>query len=107
MKEEKTTMMKQLVEQLNNASQAYYNGEAELMSDYEWDSKFDQLKLLEDETGIVLPDSPTNKVSEDSISGRSDDHLNLSAPLDESSYNQAGFIGCNRACDAQYDFLSF
>ena len=70
MKEEKTTMMKQLVEQLNNASQAYYNGEAELMSDYEWDSKFDQLKLLEDETGIVLPDSPTNKVSEDSISGK-------------------------------------
>lgn len=74
MKEEKTTMMKQLVEQLNNASQAYYNGEAELMSDYEWDSKFDQLKLLEDETGIVLPDSPTNKVSEDSISGKKEPH---------------------------------
>ena len=74
MKEEKTTMMKQLVEQLNNASQAYYNGEAELMSDYEWDSKFDQLKLLEDETGIVLPDSPTNKVSEDSITGKKEPH---------------------------------
>lgn len=67
-------MMKQLVEQLNNASQSYYNGEAELMSDYEWDSKFDQLKLLEDETGIVLPDSPTNKVSEDSISGKKEPH---------------------------------
>lgn len=67
-------MMKQLVEQLNNASQAYYNGEAELMSDYEWDSKFDWLKLLEDETGIVLPDSPTNKVSEDSISGKKEPH---------------------------------
>lgn len=67
-------MMKQLVEQLNNASQAYYNGEAELMSDYEWDSKFDQLKLLEDEIGIVLPDSPTNKVSEDSISGKKEPH---------------------------------
>lgn len=67
-------MMKQLVEQLNNASQAYYNGEAELMSDYEWDSKFDQLKLLEDETGIVLADSPTNKVSEDSISGKKEPH---------------------------------
>lgn len=67
-------MMKQLVEQLNNASQAYYNGEAELMSDYEWDSKFDQLKLLEDETGIVLPNSPTNKVSEDSISGKKEPH---------------------------------
>lgn len=67
-------MMKQLVEQLNNASQAYYNGEAELMSDYEWNSKFDQLKLLEDETGIVLPDSPTNKVSEDSISGKKEPH---------------------------------
>lgn len=67
-------MMKLLVEQLNKASQAYYNGEAELMSDYEWDSKFDQLKLLEDETGIVLPDSPTNKVSEDSISGKKEPH---------------------------------
>ena len=67
-------MMKQLVEQLNNASQAYYNGEAELMSDYEWDSKFDQLKLFEEETGLVLPASPTNKVAEDSITGKKVPH---------------------------------
>lgn len=72
--EETNTLMKQLVEQLNQASDAYYNGKGELMTDYEWDSKFDQLKALEEQTGVVLPDSPTHKVSEDSISGQKEPH---------------------------------
>lgn len=72
--EETNTLMKQLVEQLNQASDAYYNGKGELMTDYEWDSKFDQLKALEEQTGIILPDSPTHKVSEDSISGQKEPH---------------------------------
>ncbi len=67
-------LMKQLVEELNAASEAYYNGKAELMTDYEWDRKFDQLKQLEEETGEILPDSPTNKVSEDSITGQKEEH---------------------------------
>ena len=66
--------MKQWVEKLNLASEAYYNGKGELMTDYEWDALFDQLKSLEDETGVVLPDSPTNKVSEDSIGGQKEEH---------------------------------
>ena len=66
--------MKQLVEKLNLASDAYYNGKGELMTDYEWDAMFDQLKSLEDETGVVLPESPTNKVSEDSIIGQKEAH---------------------------------
>ena len=66
--------MKQLVEKLNQASESYYNGKGELMTDYEWDSMFDQLKSLEEETGVVLPDSPTNTVSEDSISGQKEEH---------------------------------
>lgn len=72
--EEKISQMKQMVEKLNLASDAYYNGKGELMTDYEWDSLFDQLKLLEDETGVILPDSPTNKVSEDSIVGQKEPH---------------------------------
>ena len=67
-------LMRSLVEQLNQASDVYYNGKGELMTDYEWDTKFDQLKKLEEETGEVLPDSPTNKVSEDSIVGQKEEH---------------------------------
>lgn len=66
--------MQQLIEELNRASDAYYNGREELMTDFEWDAKFDELKRLEQETGKTLPDSPTAKVSEDSIAGQKEEH---------------------------------
>ena len=72
--EDKMILMRSLVEQLNQASDVYYNGKGELMTDYEWDAKFDQLKKMEEETGEVLPDSPTNKVSEDTIVGKKEEH---------------------------------
>ena len=72
--EEKLLQMKSLVERLNQASDSYYNGKGELMTDYEWDALFDQLKRLEEETGEILPDSPTNHVSEDSIVGKKEEH---------------------------------
>lgn len=72
--EEKLLQMKSLVERLNQASDSYYNGKGELMTDYEWDALFDQLKRLEEETGKILPDSPTNRVSEDSIVGKKEEH---------------------------------
>ena len=74
MTDNKTTRMQQLVNELNQASEAYYNGRAEQMTDYEWDAKFDELRQLEQETGTTLPDSPTQKVSEDSISGQKEEH---------------------------------
>lgn len=74
MAEHNTTRMRQLIETLNKASEAYYNGQGELMTDYEWDAAFDELKALEDITGIVLPDSPTAKVSEDDMSGLKEEH---------------------------------
>ena len=70
----KTDLMRQLVEKLNAASEAYYNGRGELMTDHEWDSMFDELRQLEQETGIVLPDSPTHNVSADSTVGQKEDH---------------------------------
>lgn len=72
--DEKLNLMQSLIEQLNRASDSYYNGKGELMTDYEWDAKFDQLKKLEEETGETLPDSPTNRVSEDSIVGKKEAH---------------------------------
>lgn len=51
-----------LVEQLNTASDAYYGGQEEIMSNYEWDAKFDELASLEAESGYVPENSPTHSV---------------------------------------------
>lgn len=72
--EDKKIQMRDLIEKLNQASDAYYNGHDELMTDYEWDALFDQLKQLERETGIILQNSPTNRVSEDNITGQKEEH---------------------------------
>ena len=50
--------MKELIEILNKASDAYYNGE-EIMSNFEYDKLYDELVELEKKTGVVLPNSPT------------------------------------------------
>ena len=50
-----------LIEILNNASDKYYNA-APIMSDYEYDNLYDKLVRLEAETGIIYPNSPTQKV---------------------------------------------
>lgn len=52
-----------LVARLNAASEAYYGGREELMSNYEWDTLFDELAALEQETGYLRPDSPTQTTS--------------------------------------------
>lgn len=54
--------MKELIKKLNDESDAYYNDNP-YVTDKEWDAQFDELTALEKETGIVLPDSPTHKVS--------------------------------------------
>lgn len=67
-------ILSSFVSQLNDASTAYYNGRNELMTDYEWDAAFDKLKKLEEETGIILPDSPTQNVSADNFTGKKEEH---------------------------------
>lgn len=59
--EEYRKRCEELVRKLNEASDAYYNGREELMSNYEWDAMFDELSALEAETGYVLKDSPTQR----------------------------------------------
>ena len=58
---DKSDRIRELVEILNKASDAYYNDRDEIMSNYEWDAMYDELSALEAETGIILPDSPTVK----------------------------------------------
>ena len=50
------------VRELNKASNAYYNTGQPIMSDYEFDQKLEELRQLEEETGIVLSNSPTHNV---------------------------------------------
>ena len=53
--------MENLIHILNEASKAYYNGES-TMTDIEYDKLFDELKSLEERTGLVYSNSPTQKV---------------------------------------------
>lgn len=53
----------ELISILNKASESYYGGEEEVISNYEWDEYFDELQRLEKDTGIIYPSSPTQKVS--------------------------------------------
>jgi DNA ligase (NAD+) len=53
---------KELVALLNRYAAAYYEQDAPLVSDAEYDKLYDELLKLEAESGIVLPDSPTLRV---------------------------------------------
>ncbi|MBQ7084457.1 MAG: NAD-dependent DNA ligase LigA [Anaerotignum sp.] len=54
--------MKDLVEKLNEAAKAYYQEDRELMSNQEYDALYDELVALEEKTGTILANSPTQKV---------------------------------------------
>ncbi|MDR0925338.1 MAG: NAD-dependent DNA ligase LigA [Hungatella sp.] len=54
--------MKELVAVLTAAGKAYYQESREIMSNFEYDRLYDELKELEEETGIILSQSPTQNV---------------------------------------------
>ncbi len=72
--EDRKKRYEELVRQLNQASEAYYNGGEELMSNYEWDAMFDELTMLEAETGYILPESPTQNTGAEETGGEKESH---------------------------------
>lgn len=58
----KQERIKELVEILNKAGRAYYQESREIMSNFEYDALYDELVSLEQETGMVLANSPTINV---------------------------------------------
>lgn len=54
--------IKELISILNKASDAYYNSGNLIMTDYEWDNMYDELVKLEEETGVIYLNSPTQQV---------------------------------------------
>ena len=68
MGQSKNERMKELASLLNKASRAYYQEAQEIMSNYEYDRLYDELKELEDELGITLSNSPTVNVGYEVVS---------------------------------------
>lgn len=94
---EKIERMKELVNTLNNASDAYYN-QSPIMSDYEWDKLYDELSTLEYTTEIVLADSPTHNVGysvADELKEVTHNHQMLSLDKTKSVDELINFIGDN------------
>lgn len=61
--------IEELVKQLNDYNYHYYTLDEPIVSDGEYDKLYDELVKLEHETGIVLPESPTQRVGGELLEG--------------------------------------
>ena len=59
--------MKQLIVRLNEAAKAYYAEDREIMSNLEYDRLYDELASLEEKTGLILAQSPTQSVGYEAV----------------------------------------
>lgn len=67
MQSSKVERIKYLTDILDRAAEAYYAKDQEIMSNLEYDRLYDELAALEEETGIVLANSPTVKVGYEAV----------------------------------------
>lgn len=98
--EDKLQRMRELVELLNNASLHYYQYSSPIMTDYEYDSLYDELVKLENETSTVFEDSPTiNVETEVSKTLQKVEHPSpmLSLSKTKSVDDLVNFVGDNKA----------
>ncbi len=65
---DKKKRMQELTRLLGEAGKAYYQESREIMSNYEYDALYDELKALEEELGVVLASSPTVQVGYEVLS---------------------------------------
>jgi len=59
--------MKELIPLINEADTAYYKYDSPMMTDREYDQLYNELLELEKQTGIVLSNSPTQKVTGETL----------------------------------------
>lgn len=52
----------ELTDELARAAKAYYSGKGEIMDNYTYDAKYDELLALEEELDFFFPDSPTRYI---------------------------------------------
>lgn len=62
MKTNKIQKIKDLTAYLNRLRDKYYNESESMVSDFEYDKLYDELEVLEKETGFIMANSPTQSV---------------------------------------------
>ncbi|MDF2963336.1 MAG: NAD-dependent ligase LigA [Paenibacillus sp.] len=61
--------MKALIEEINQHNYSYYTLDQPSISDADWDKLYDRLVAMERETGVILPNSPTQRVGDQLLKG--------------------------------------
>ena len=81
---DKKNRMKELVAALNQAAAVYYQGQDEIMSNFQYDALYQELEDLEKETGVILAGSPTQRVGYEVLSSlEKEDHASPMLSLDK------------------------
>lgn len=91
--------MKELTKTLGAAARAYYRDNREIMSNFEYDTLYDELHRLEEETGIIMAGSPTVRVGyELSEDLPKEDHERPMLSLDKTKDKEAlaAWLGNNK-----------
>ena len=94
MQSSKIDRIKDLVEQLNAASESYYAKDQEIMSNYEYDKLYDELVELEKETGVTLANSPTVNVGYEAV-----DEL----PKERHEPGRTAGLAARQSCNSQLE----
>lgn len=92
------SVIRDLIDKLNEYTKAYDEG-SPIISDKEWDDLYFQLKTLEDKEGIIYPDSPTQKISYNTINTLNKvqhDHPMLSLDKSKNIEDIKQFLGQNQ-----------
>lgn len=98
--EDKIQRMQELVKLLNEAGKAYYQQAKEIMSNFEYDKLYDELQALEQDTGVILSNSPTIQVGYEVISELpKEDHPEPMLSLDKTKDVEelAAFVGVHKS----------
>lgn len=98
---DKLARMKELIATLNEWSRLYYEEDAPVVSDAEYDKLYDELRMLEREEGFCLPTSPTHRVG-GAPKGKFEQsqHLLRLYSLDKCQSKEEFYDWCNRIIKA-------
>ena len=100
------SLMREMVDQLNEASKRYYTNGDSSMSDAQWDTLYDQLAILEREAETVLPDSPTVRVGSEPLKTFTQHRHRSRLWSMDKVQNLAGFRQWMDRCDKLHKQLS-
>lgn len=90
--------MQELVRRLNETAYQYYTLSEPTISDAEWDQMYNELVRMERETGVILPDSPTQRVGSEPLTAfEQHRHLSRLWSMDKAQSVEAVYEWAKRA----------